>query len=181
MKTWPWSRGRLRSWCDGRARSGWTSSRTRPTPRRTGRAPARRSGSNREVRVDYFVAIAGTGGTFVGTSAALKRHNPRVKCFVVEPAGAPVLAGRRVTSQRAQDSGDGIRPGPRNLELHRSATDTSTVTDAEVGQRTRRLLGSQGGHPLGVQRGRQRRSLSQASEAPPRIKDHRHRSFRTPA
>lgn len=57
--------------------------------------------------VDYFVAMVGTGGTFIGSSRALKKHNPRIKCYAVEPANAPVLAGGRVKSTKHKIQGTG--------------------------------------------------------------------------
>ncbi len=89
-------------------------------------------------RIDCFVAIAGTGGTFVGTSRALKKHNPAVMCFVVEPAGAPVLAGRRVTAPKHKIQGTGYALVP---EIWDPALCDGylTVTDAEA-IRTARML-----------------------------------------
>ncbi len=60
-----------------------------------------------EGRVDYFVAMVGTGGTFIGSSRALKKRNPRIKCYAVEPANAPVLAGGRVKSTKHKIQGTG--------------------------------------------------------------------------
>lgn len=45
-----------------------------------------------------FVAIVGTGGTFVGVARALKGHDSGIRCLAVEPAGAPVLGGEPVTA-----------------------------------------------------------------------------------
>jgi cysteine synthase A len=44
-------------------------------------------------RLDAFVAIVGTGGTFVGVARALKARDASVRCLAVEPAGAQTLAG----------------------------------------------------------------------------------------
>jgi cysteine synthase A len=44
-------------------------------------------------RLDAFVAIVGTGGTFVGISRALKTRDPNVRCIAIEPEGAQALAG----------------------------------------------------------------------------------------
>lgn len=63
--------------------------------------------------VDNFVAIAGTSGTFVGISAALKSHDGRVKCHVVEPQHARVLAGKRVESQKHKLQGAGYALVPK--------------------------------------------------------------------
>jgi cysteine synthase A len=47
--------------------------------------------------VDVFLNIPGTSGSFTGIARALKQRNPAVRCYVVEPAGAAVLAGGPVT------------------------------------------------------------------------------------
>lgn len=44
--------------------------------------------------VDAFVDFVGSGGTYGGVIRALKARDPRVRGFVVEPAGAAVLAGQ---------------------------------------------------------------------------------------
>ena len=36
--------------------------------------------------VDVFCDFVGTGGTFEGVAAAFKKHNPKIKCMMVEPA-----------------------------------------------------------------------------------------------
>jgi cysteine synthase A len=43
--------------------------------------------------VDAFVAGVGSGGTFVGASRYLRRHNPAVELVAVEPQESPVLSG----------------------------------------------------------------------------------------
>jgi cysteine synthase A len=47
--------------------------------------------------VQAYCDFAGTGGTFAGCAAALKEHNPAIQCYLVEPAGAAVLAGQAAT------------------------------------------------------------------------------------
>ena len=39
-------------------------------------------------RVDAFVSGSGTGGTLAGVSIALKRRDPRVRIFLVDPPGS---------------------------------------------------------------------------------------------
>ncbi len=58
-------------------------------------------------RVDAFCDFVGTGGTFAGCAAAFKEHNPAIRCYVVEPAGAAVLAGRAATHPNHQIQGGG--------------------------------------------------------------------------
>jgi cysteine synthase A len=57
--------------------------------------------------VDVFVDLVGTGGTFTGVARALRRCNPALRAYVVEPEGAAVLAGRPVTSARHKLQGAG--------------------------------------------------------------------------
>lgn len=44
-------------------------------------------------RIDVFVAGAGTGGTFMGTSRFLKEKNPEIKTVIVEPEGSILNGG----------------------------------------------------------------------------------------
>lgn len=53
----------------------------------TGREIVRQAG-----RVDAYCDFVGSGGTFRGCAEALRTANPAVRCYVVEPAGAAVLA-----------------------------------------------------------------------------------------
>lgn len=45
--------------------------------------------------VDVFVAGLGTGGTLVGVSRALRRHNPEVKIYAAEPQPGDAVQGLR--------------------------------------------------------------------------------------
>ncbi|HLL49599.1 MAG TPA: cysteine synthase family protein [Thermomicrobiales bacterium] len=62
--------------------------------------------------LDAFVAIVGTGGTFVGIARALKRRDSTIRCLAVEPAGAQTLARLAVTnsSHRLQGAGYALIP-----------------------------------------------------------------------
>ncbi|MBB6445942.1 PLP-dependent cysteine synthase family protein [Bacillus benzoevorans] len=46
-----------------------------------------------EGRIDVFIAGAGTGGTFMGTSRFLKEKNPEIKTVIVEPEGSILNGG----------------------------------------------------------------------------------------
>jgi cysteine synthase A len=63
-------------------------------------------------RLDAFVAIVGTGGTFVGIARALKSRDSAIRCLAVEPAGAQPLAGLKVTdsSHKLQGAGYALVP-----------------------------------------------------------------------
>ncbi|MGH7394818.1 MAG: pyridoxal-phosphate dependent enzyme, partial [Candidatus Methylomirabilales bacterium] len=79
---------------------------------------AHQHGTGREIweqtggKVDAFCALVGTGGTFVGVARALKARNPAVRCYAVEPASAPVLAGKRVKNPRHKLQGGGYAAVP---------------------------------------------------------------------
>ncbi len=42
---------------------------------------------------DAFCDFAGTGGSFAGCTKAFKEFNESIRCYLIEPAGAEVLAG----------------------------------------------------------------------------------------
>jgi len=47
-------------------------------------------------QIEAFCDFPGTGGSFAGCAAAFKEFNPAIQCFIVEPEGAAVLAGKPV-------------------------------------------------------------------------------------
>lgn len=84
-----------------------------------------------------FVSTVGTGGTFVGTARGLKRHNPAIRAYAVEPAGAPVLAGRPVVDLRhkIQGAGYGAAPGlwePALADGYLTVTDEQAIATARA-------------------------------------------------
>jgi len=67
-------------------------------------------------QIDAFCDFAGTAGSFAGCAAALKARNSSIRCFVVEPAGAAVLAGEPATCPNHKIQGGGYaRPNLRFL------------------------------------------------------------------
>lgn len=60
-----------------------------------------------QTEIDAFCDFVGTGGSFAGCAAAFKEKNPAIRCFVVEPAGAAVLAGGRVSRANHKIQGGG--------------------------------------------------------------------------
>jgi cysteine synthase A len=63
-------------------------------------------------RLDAFVAIVGTGGTFVGVARALKARDAAVGCFAVEPEGAQALAGLPIVNPAHKLQGAGYAAIP---------------------------------------------------------------------
>ena len=97
-----------------------------------------------EGAIDAFCDFAGTGGSFAGCAAAFKEYNPSISCFLVEPEGAAVLAGKAITNPNHRIQGGGysmpdlplVKPGHIDGYLQ--------VTDDEVIHTTRRLAREEG-------------------------------------
>jgi cysteine synthase len=95
-------------------------------------------------RIDAFCEFVGSGGTYAGVTAALKARRPSIRCYVVEPATAAILAGRPVTDANHRIQGGGysmsdlemLRDVPIDGFLH--------VTDEEAIEGARRLAREEG-------------------------------------
>jgi len=107
---------------------------------RTGPEILRQTGGN----LDGFCDFAGTGGTFAGVAAALKEHNRRIKCFIVEPAGAAVLAGNTVTNPNHRIQGGGYSMKELPLIKKEHINGFLQVSDQEAIETARRLAKSEG-------------------------------------
>jgi cysteine synthase A len=59
--------------------------------------------------IDVFVDCPGTAGSFTGVSRYLKSMNPAIRCYVVEPEGARVLAERGGDCRCVEASGHKIQ------------------------------------------------------------------------
>ena len=57
--------------------------------------------------VDVFLDFVGSGGSFSGVTRYLRRQNSEVRAYIVEPAGAAVLAGKPVERSSHQLQGGG--------------------------------------------------------------------------
>lgn len=96
-----------------------------------------------EGKVDYFCATVGTAGTFVGIAKALKRRNPLIQTFVVEPEVAPVLANRPIRSTRHKIQGTSYAMVPP-LWDPALCDGYLTVSDKEVIETARALARCEG-------------------------------------
>ena len=92
-------------------------------------------------KVDVFVAGVGTGGTVSGVGEVLKKRNPKVKIFAVEPFESPVLSGGAPGPHRIQGIGAGFVPDV----FDRSVVDEIyKVRDTEALQTARKLAVTEG-------------------------------------
>jgi cysteine synthase A len=57
--------------------------------------------------IDAFCDFVGSGGTMAGCAAAFKEHDPDIRCYIVEPDTAAVLAGNVVTNPNHPIQGGG--------------------------------------------------------------------------
>ena len=86
--------------------------------------------------VDVFVDFVGSGGSFTGVTRYLKSLDTNVRAYVVEPAGAAVLAGGDASApnHRIQGGGYGMRELPlldRTLvDGYLSVTDDDAIAGA---------------------------------------------------
>lgn len=68
-----------------------------------------------EGRVDALIASVGTGGTITGIARFIKKHNPGLKVFAVEPAESAVISGGKPGPHKIQGIGAGFIP--KNLDM----------------------------------------------------------------
>jgi len=94
--------------------------------------------------IQAFCDFVGTGGTFAGCAAAFKEYNPAIQCFVVEPAGAAVLAGEPVTYPNHRIQGGGYCLPDLPLLRPEHVDGYLQVSDTEAVQMARRLAREEG-------------------------------------
>jgi cysteine synthase A len=94
--------------------------------------------------VDAFCDFAGTGGSFAGCAAALKEHDPSIRCFVVEPAGAATLASQPVTNPNHRIQGGGYSMATLPLLRREHVDGYLQVTDDAAVAMARRLAKEEG-------------------------------------
>jgi cysteine synthase A len=97
-----------------------------------------------EGTIDAFCDFVGTGGTFAGTARALKARDPGVACYVVEPRGAEVLAGRTLIEPAHRIQGGGYAMGTLPLLDEKLVDGFVAVTDGDAIDGARRLARHEG-------------------------------------
>jgi len=93
--------------------------------------------------IDAFADFAGTGGTYAGVTRFLKERNPAIRCYLVEPRGAAVLAGDPVTHANHPIQGGGYA---MTLDFLKDAPVDGylTVSGEEARDTAREMAGMEG-------------------------------------
>jgi cysteine synthase A len=94
--------------------------------------------------IQAFCDFVGTGGTFAGCARAFKEKSPAIACYVVEPAGAAVLAGQPVTNPGHRIQGGGYSMAALPLVDPRHIDGYLAIPDAEAIACARRLAREEG-------------------------------------
>lgn len=94
--------------------------------------------------IDGFCDYAGTGGSFAGCAAVFQERNPATRCFLVEPEGAAVLAGKPVTNPNHPIQGGGYAI-PDLRFINRARVDGYIeISGTEATGTARELAGTEG-------------------------------------
>lgn len=94
--------------------------------------------------IEGFVDFIGSGGTYAGVSKGLREHDPAVRCFVVEPDGAAVVAGQPVSNPDHPIQGGGYAMGNLDFLQGVKIDGTVQVTGDEARHAARRLASEEG-------------------------------------
>jgi len=94
-------------------------------------------------KIDAYVDFAGTGGTFVGCATTLKKYNPAIRCYFVEPHSAPFYSGNTPTNPNHKIQGGGYSM-PLPLLDKSLISGYITITDDEAIQAARALALKEG-------------------------------------
>jgi cysteine synthase len=87
-------------------------------------------------RVDAFVHCVGTGASSRGIATMLKKHNPKIKIVIVEPAESPVLGGGEPKPHGIEGVGVGFTPPLFDRTL---VDETFSVPTQDAKEMARRL------------------------------------------
>lgn len=94
-----------------------------------------------EGKVDIFVAGVGTGGTITGIGNYLRKQNPEIQIVAVEPAGSPVLSGKKAGAHGLQGIGAGFVPAVLDTQVY---DEIMTITEEEAYEAGRTFASAEG-------------------------------------
>ncbi len=88
-----------------------------------------------------FCSGIGTGGTITGIGETLKKYNPDIEIWAVEPEHAAILSGGSIGTHIQMGIGDGLIPDILNQDIY---TDICIVKDDEAINTAKRLASEEG-------------------------------------
>ena len=94
-----------------------------------------------EGAIDGFCAGIGTGGTITGIGETLKKANPHIEIWAVEPENAAILSGGHIGTHIQMGIGDGLIPPILNEEIF---DEVCVITDAEALETAKELAKKEG-------------------------------------
>ena len=88
-----------------------------------------------------FCSGVGTGGTISGIGEVLKKANPDIEIWAVEPEHAAILSGGSIGTHLQMGIGDGLIPENLNMEIY---SDICVVTDEEALETAKEMARKEG-------------------------------------
>lgn len=92
-------------------------------------------------QIHGFCSGIGTGGTITGIGEVLKKHNPNMTIWAVEPENAAILSGGSIGTHVQMGIGDGIIPPILNQNIY---DDVCIIKDEEALQVSKDLAAKEG-------------------------------------
>lgn len=100
-------------------------------------------------RIDGFCSGIGTGGTITGIGEELRRANPEITIWAVEPKNAAILSGGAIGTHLQMGIGDGIIPPILNTDVY----DEICIIEDEEAISISKALASKEGIMCGISSG----------------------------
>lgn len=104
-------------------------------------ATAREILDEMDSKIDGFCSGIGTGGTISGIGRALRKANPEITIWAVEPQNAAILAGGTIGTHLQMGIGDGLIPENLDQNIY---DDIYIVTDKDAIITSRKLASEEG-------------------------------------
>ncbi|MBI4707522.1 MAG: cysteine synthase A [Candidatus Omnitrophica bacterium] len=92
-------------------------------------------------KIDILIAGVGTGGTITGVAEVLKKKNPKLQVFAVEPLASAVLSGGKPGPHMIQGIGAGFIPEVLNRDI---LDEVIAVSDEDAVQVANKLARQEG-------------------------------------
>jgi cysteine synthase A len=92
-------------------------------------------------KVDIFIAAVGTGGTITGIGKELKKRNPDIKIYAVEPYLSAVLSGEKAGFHKIQGIGAGFVPEILDTDIYDNVIKVSYEDSLDMARELARTEG----------------------------------------